>query len=99
MKHKLIRITTVPLSLDKLLTGQLAFMNQHYKMIAVSSEIPYLEKIELKENVEVHHVQMPCQIPPFKGLISVYKLKREKSLIVQTGFLLATKSSNKLKIK
>ena len=38
MKQKLIRITTVPISLDKLLTGQLRFMSSHYEVIAVSAE-------------------------------------------------------------
>ena len=41
-KSKLIRITTVPISLDKLLSGQLKFMNSFYDVIAVSSEKEYL---------------------------------------------------------
>ena len=50
---KLIRITTVPISLDKLLSGQLNFMNQFYKVIGVSSEKEYLERIGKKENIEI----------------------------------------------
>jgi glycosyltransferase involved in cell wall biosynthesis len=85
---KLIRITTVPISLDKLLSGQLAYMNQFYKVIGVSSGKKYLEKVGEKENVEVCHIEMTRQITPVKDLISVYKLyrffKKEKPFIVHT---------------
>ena len=50
-KSKLIRITTVPISLDKLLSGQLKYMNSFYDVIAVSSEKEYLEKIGRKEQI------------------------------------------------
>ncbi|CAM3645342.1 glycosyltransferase family 4 protein [Flavobacterium gelidilacus] len=87
-KHKLIRITTVPISLDKLLSGQLAFMNQFYKVIGVSSEKEYLEQVGKKENIEVCHIDMTRQITPIKDLVSVYELyrffKKEKPFIVHT---------------
>lgn len=87
-KQKLIRITTVPLSLDKLLSGQLAFMNRFYKVIGVSSDVSYLEKVGQKEQIEVFHVEMTRQITPIKDLISVYKLyrffKKQKPFIVHT---------------
>ena len=69
-----IRITTVPLSLDKLLEGQLHFMNDYYKVIAVSSEKEYLEKIGKKENVATFHLEMTRQITPIKDCIAVIKL-------------------------
>jgi hypothetical protein len=51
MKQKLIRITTVTLSLDKLLSGKLSFMNQFYKVIGISSEKEIAYKIkELIDN-------------------------------------------------
>ena len=85
---KLIRITTVPISLDKLLSGQLAFMNQFYEVFGVSSEKEYLEKVGQKENIEVFHVEMTRKITPIKDLISVYKLyrffKKQKPFIVHT---------------
>lgn len=88
MKNKLIRITTVPISLDKLLSGQLAYMNQFYKVIAVSSEKEYLEKVGKKENIAVFNIEMTRQITPVKDLISVYKLyrffKKQKPFIVHT---------------
>ena len=42
---KLIRITTVPLSLDKLLEGQLGFMKDTHDVIAVSSDKEYLKEL------------------------------------------------------
>lgn len=85
---KLIRITTVPLSLDKLLSGQLNFMNQFYKVIGVSSEREYLERVGVKENIEVFNIEMTRQITPIKDLVSVYKLycffKKHKPFIVHT---------------
>lgn len=88
MKHKLIRITTVPISLDKLLSGQLAFMNQFYKVIGVSSDSVYLEKVGQKEHIEVEHIAMTRQITPLKDVVSVYKLyrffKKQKPFIVHT---------------
>lgn len=36
--QKIIRVTTVPISLGKLLQGQLKFMSQYYDIIGVSGE-------------------------------------------------------------
>lgn len=87
-KRKLIRITTIPLSLDKLLSGQLSFMNQYYHVIAVSSDLAYLEIISKKENIEVFHVEMTRRITPINDLNVVWKLyryfKKEKPNIVHT---------------
>jgi glycosyltransferase involved in cell wall biosynthesis len=85
---KLIRITSVPVSLDKLLSGQLSYMNQFYKVIGVSSEKEYLERIGKKEHIEVYHVEMTRRITPIKDLISVFKLytffKKQKPFIVHS---------------
>jgi glycosyltransferase involved in cell wall biosynthesis len=87
-KQKLIRITTVPISLDKLLGGQLGFMNSFYKVIAVSSENEYLEAIGEKEGVDTFHLEMTRKITPVQDLLAVWKLyrflKKEKPFIVHT---------------
>lgn len=87
-KNKLIRITTVPISLDKLLSGQLGFMNQFYKVIGVSSDVSYLKKVGEKENIDVQHIEMTRQITPVQDVKAVYQLyrffKKEKPLIVHT---------------
>ena len=87
-RHKLIRITTVPLSLDKLLDGQLRFMNDFYEVTAISSEKEYLEKVGQKEGVAVFHLEMSRKITPFRDLSAVLKLyrflKKNKPFIVHT---------------
>ena len=87
-KPKLIRITTVPLSLDKLLSGQLNFMQSHYEVVAVSSEKDYLERVGIKENVRTFHLEMSRKITPLKDLLAVLKLflflVKEKPLIIHT---------------
>lgn len=85
---KIIRITTVPLSLDKLLEGQLRFMSNYYKVIAVSANKEELQKVGEKEGVEVFEVGLTRKITPLKDLIAVYKLykflKKENPFIVHT---------------
>lgn len=87
-KKTLIRITTVPLSLDKLLEGQLNYMSEFYNVIAVSSEKEYLEKIGKRENVATHHIEMTRKITPIQDLVSVVKMyfffKKVKPFIVHT---------------
>lgn len=87
-QEKLIRITTVPLSLDKLLEGQLRFMSEFYEVIAVSSEKEYLERIGQKENVPTFHIEMTRKITPIQDVISVIKMyfffKKTKPFIVHT---------------
>lgn len=71
---KLIRITTVPISLDKLLGNQLTFINQYYEVTAVSSDPKELQRIARKYGVKNHHVEMTRKISPFKDLVSVWYL-------------------------
>ena len=73
-KSKLIRITTVPISLDKLLSGQLNFMNSFYDVIAVSSDDEYLTKIGKKEHVATFHLEMSRKITPIQDVFAVLKL-------------------------
>jgi len=71
---KLIRITTIPLSLDKLLEGQLRFMQNNYEVIAISSEKEYLEKIGKREGVGTYHLEMTRLITPISDLKALLKL-------------------------
>ncbi len=85
---KLVRITTIPLSLEKLLEGQLSFMNSHYEVIAVAAEKERLEKYGRDNNVKTFWVNMTRKITPIEDLKSVYKLykffKNKNPLIVHT---------------
>tara|TARA_B110000027_G_C16117249_1_gene300793 strand:+ start:1248 stop:2414 length:1167 start_codon:yes stop_codon:yes gene_type:complete len=88
MKIKLIRITTVPLSLEKLLENQLRFMNSFFEVTAVSSEKKRLEEFGREQGVHTFHVDLTRKITPFKDLKAVFKLykffKKEKPSIVHT---------------
>ena len=85
---KLVRITTVPMSLNKLLEDQLSFMNSHYKVIAVSSDKEKLVEVGKKEGVETFHLEMTRKITPLKDCLAVWKLykylKSEKPHVVHT---------------
>ncbi|MDX1718620.1 MAG: glycosyltransferase family 4 protein [Salegentibacter mishustinae] len=86
--NKLIRITTIPLSLEKLLEGQLNFMQKEYEVIAVSSEEDRLKKLGGQIGVRTHSVDMTREITPISDIGSLWKLyrffKKEKPLIVHS---------------
>jgi glycosyltransferase involved in cell wall biosynthesis len=85
---KLIRITTIPLSLEKLLEGQLTFMSNYYEVTAVSAEKERLEKYGKENKVNTFCVGMTRAITPLLDTKALFKLysffKREKPLIVHT---------------
>lgn len=75
-KPTLVRITTVPISLEKLLHGQLRYMSHHYRVIAISSDDAGLEKVHRQEGVEVFKVPMTRRITPIQDLKTVISLYR-----------------------
>ncbi|MFC5684434.1 glycosyltransferase family 4 protein [Flavobacterium sp. MAHUQ-51] len=85
---KVIRTSTVALSLDFLLKGQLAFLNQYFEVIAVSGDDEHLNTVAEREKVRTISVQMQRNISPLKDLISLWKLyvvfKKEKPQIVHS---------------
>ncbi len=76
------------MSLDILLKGQLAFLNQHYNVIAVSGQDEHLENVANREGVKTCSVEMHRTISPVKDLVSLVKLyflfKKEKPQIVHS---------------
>ncbi len=88
MKKKIIRVSTIPMSLEVLLKGQLKFLNKFYKIIAVSGEGKSLRKVENREGVDVFPITMKRSISPIKDFISLWRLylffKREKPIIVHS---------------
>ena len=88
MKPKLIRITTVPMSLKILLKGQLKYMNQYFDLIAVSSNGADLQEVAKTQGVKTKAIEISRQITPIKDLVSLYNMvilfKREKPDIVHT---------------
>lgn len=88
-KNKILRITTIPVSLKTLLKGQHRFMiNNDFDVIGVSSSGKELEEIAQEEGIAVTIVEMTRTISPFKDVQSLwnfYKLcKRERPTIVHS---------------
>jgi glycosyltransferase involved in cell wall biosynthesis len=87
-KPKIIRTATIALSLDYLLKGQLAFLNQNAAVIAVSGQDHHLDAVREREGVRTVDISMQRSISPLKDLISLirlYKLfRRERPDIVHS---------------
>ncbi len=85
---KLIRITTVPISLKVLLKGQLNFMNNYFETVGVSSPGKLLDEVTEQEGIRTIAVKMTRSISPVRDLISLFQLirilKKEKPYIVHT---------------
>lgn len=81
-KPKLIRVSTVAISLDILLKGQLSFLQDHFEVIAVSGFDAHLKNVENREGVRTVDISMQRSISPVRDLISFWRLyllfKREK---------------------
>jgi glycosyltransferase involved in cell wall biosynthesis len=89
MNRKIVRITTVPMSFQYLLKGQMAFMSKNgFDVIMISSNGKGLK--DAIENEKCPHFIIPLtrKITPFKDLIAVFSLYRllvrEKPDIVHT---------------
>ena len=86
---KLIRITTVPLSLKVLLKGQLRFMASNgFDVKGVSSEGEELKEVHENEGIAVEAITMSRKVTPFQDLKSLWEmwnfLRKEKPQIVHT---------------
>jgi glycosyltransferase involved in cell wall biosynthesis len=86
---KLIRITTAPLSLKYLLSGQMRYMNEHgFEVVMVSSEGPEREEVIQTEGCRHEIIPMTRKITPvadLKALWLLYRLfKKEKPDIVHS---------------
>ena len=88
MLKKLIRITTIPISMEILLENQLNFMNQYYDVVGISSDKDGLEKVADLQGVKVYNVEMTRKITPLLDLKAVWQLynyfKKEKPFIVHS---------------
>jgi glycosyltransferase involved in cell wall biosynthesis len=108
---KLIRITTVPLSLKLLLAGQMKFMKANgWKVIMVSSDGREVQQVIRAEGVKHEIIPFTRKITPFQDLTCIWKLyqlfRREKPDIVHThtpkagllGMIAAKLSGQKIRI-
>lgn len=85
---KLIRITTVPLSLEKLLENQGQYFKAFYDITFISSNPAQLKQTAEKQGVSYFPLEMTRKITPLQDLrclIQLYHfLRKEKPLIVHT---------------
>lgn len=85
---KLFRITTVPLSIEKLLGKQLPFMAQHFDLTAISADQNELARVGRELGIKTHAIDMTRKITPLQDLKSLWVmyryLKNEKPEIVHT---------------
>lgn len=88
MPNKLIRISTIPLSLNILLKNQFQFLKKYYNVLAVASSGEDLQELKRRENIETKAIEIRRKISLFQDLISLWNLyvffKKEKPLIVHS---------------
>jgi len=86
---KLIRITTAPISLNVLLSGQMKYMNENgFEVIMVSSDGKELERVKQNEGCRHHIIPMTRRMTPLGDLRCLWLLyrffKKEKPDIVHS---------------
>jgi glycosyltransferase involved in cell wall biosynthesis len=85
---KLVRITTVPISLKILLNNQLTYMKDYYEVIAVSSDEKELKEVAVQSGVRTVPINMTRKVSPIADTVALFRLirffKKEKPLIVHT---------------
>lgn len=65
---KLVRITTVPISLEKLLENQAGFFKSHYEVTLVSAQKNQLEAVAKEQGVAFFPLEMTRKITPLQDL-------------------------------
>lgn len=85
---KIVRTSTIPMSLSILLKGQLKFLSNYFQIIGVSSPGHDLEEVSLRESILVREVAMERGISPLKDLVSLIRmvkvLKEEKPMVIHS---------------
>ncbi len=89
MKPKLLRITTVPISMNILLKGQLKFMSRFFDVAGISGyDEKHFNEVVTREEVPMHAVEMKRTIAPLQDVMALWKLykllKKQKPDIVHT---------------
>lgn len=71
---KLVRITSVPLSMEKLLGSQLSYMNNFYEVTAISSDEQKLKVVADNLGIKHFSVEMTRKVSPIKDIIAIYRM-------------------------
>lgn len=85
---KIFRISTVPVSLNILLKGQLNFLSSYYHVTAVSGRGNDLDEVKAREAVSIKSIDIRRKISLIQDLISLWKLyrffRKEKPQIIHS---------------
>lgn len=85
---KLFRISTIPVSLNILLKGQLKYLSSFYDVTAISGGGENLREVKQREEVSIHSIEIQRSISIFRDVISLLKLyfyfKKEKPDIIHS---------------
>jgi glycosyltransferase involved in cell wall biosynthesis len=74
-KNKLIRVTTVPISMNILLRNQLRFMSAYFDVIGVSSyDKKHFIEIGQREGIHMVDIEMSRSFTPIKDLLALWKM-------------------------
>ncbi|MCH5181468.1 MAG: glycosyltransferase family 4 protein [Prevotellaceae bacterium] len=88
-KKKLLRLTTVDISLDILIKGQLRYMSGYFDVVAVSADTGRLEAVGKREGVRTVAVPMAREISIGRDIRSLFALislfRRERPDIVHAN--------------
>ena len=86
--QKLIRVTTVPLSLENLLENQARFFSKHFDITLVSSDKNKLQEIANNQGVDYFPLGLTRKITPLQDLLCLIRfaffLRKVKPHIVHT---------------
>lgn len=89
MKKKILRITTVPSSLNTLLFGQFTYLRKYFEIVAVSSPGKALIELSNREKIRTISLKMEREISPLNDFISllkmIYIINKEKPSIVHSN--------------
>jgi glycosyltransferase involved in cell wall biosynthesis len=87
MKRKIIRVTTVPQSMN-LIKGQISYLKGEFEVELISSSGDIFKDIADRENVKFHIVEMKRSISPIRDLMSIINmyrlLRKEKPYIIHS---------------
>lgn len=85
---KIIRASTIPLSLNIFCRDTLREMSKLYDVVALSSSGDLLDEVEQREGVRAIRIEMERRISPLKDLVSLFKIikvfRKEKPYIVHS---------------
>ncbi len=88
-KIRLIRLTTIPLTLKLLLKGQLRYLSNYFEVVAVSSPGDDLNIVKVREGVRVEPIFINREISLVKDLKSLFQLilffNKEKPAIIHSN--------------